>query len=252
MCGRFTLNATGREIARHFDIEVDLDIEPRYNIAPTQNLPVVREVTGENAGAPVDERHCASLRWGLVPFWADDPKIGNRMINARSETVADKNAFRAAFKYRRCLIPATGFFEWKKIGDGPKQPYYIHLAGGDDSAEHAPVFGFAGIWEHWSDEQTGEVIESFAILTTDANDTLADLHDRMPVILPTEHYDFWLDPNNEDRDALKELARTQYSGEEIEFYPVSTRVNKPQNDDQGVLEPIDESEVGGPEQQSML
>lgn len=225
MCGRFTLDTTGREIARQFEVVNELELGPRYNIAPTQESPVVglRE-----AGA---DRKASLLRWGLVPFWADDPKIGNKMINARAETVADKPAFRAAFKRRRCVVPASGFYEWKPTDDG-KQPYYIKRA--DDS-----LLGFAGLWEHWSDDETGESIDSFTILTGEPNDLLGEIHDRMPVILQPNDYGFWLDPENDDKEALQELVLQPYPSEQLEAYPVSTHVNSPQNDDPGCIEPLD-------------
>ncbi|MFB6350991.1 MAG: SOS response-associated peptidase, partial [Bradymonadaceae bacterium] len=160
MCGRFTLNTTGREIAVQFDLDAELEIPARYNIAPTDDSPIVRL---PDMAAP---REASFLRWGLVPFWADDPSIGNRMINARAETVPDKPSFRAAFKKRRCVVPASGFYEWKKTEDG-KQPYYIRHA--DEQ-----VLGFAGLWERWTDDHSGEVVESFTILTGEPNDLVAD------------------------------------------------------------------------------
>ena len=225
MCGRFTLNTTGREIARQFGLDYEIDIAPRYNIAPTQESTVVRV---PDMGA---DREAPMLRWGLIPFWADDKKIGNRMINARSETVADKPAYRVAFSRRRCIVPASGFYEWKKTGDG-KQPYYIHAA--DDG-----LLGFAGLWESWSDDETGESVESFTILTGEPNDKCADVHDRMPVILEPDDYGFWLDPGMKDKEALKDLVLQTYPSDALDLHPVSTHVNSPQNDDPTCIEPLD-------------
>ena len=225
MCGRYTLNTTGREIAVQFDLEVELDISPRFNIAPTQDSPVIRQ---PDMAAP---REPALLRWGLVPFWADDTSIGNRMINARSETVPDKPAYRAAFKKRRCVVPASGFYEWKKTDDG-KQPHYIRRA--DEK-----LLGFAGLWERWTDDETGEVVESYTILTGEPNDLVADVHDRMPVILQPEDYGFWLDPAMKDKEALHDLVLQTYPADPLETFPVSTHVNKPTNDDPSCIEPVD-------------
>lgn len=225
MCGRFTLNTTRREIARQFELDVELEIPSRYNIAPTDDSPIVR--LPDMAAS----REAAFLRWGLVPFWADDPSIGNRMINARSETVPDKPAYREAFESRRCVVPASGFYEWKKTDDG-KQPHYIHPP--DES-----LFGFAGLWERWNDDQTGEVIESFTILTGEPNDFVADVHDRMPVILDPEDYAFWLDPALKDAEALHDLVRQTYPSDRLDAHPVSTHVNNPTNDDPSCIDPVE-------------
>ncbi len=226
MCGRFTLNTTGGELARQFELEAEFEVSARYNIAPTDKSPVVRV---PDLATP---REAVFLRWGLVPFWADDPSIGNRMISARAETVPDKSAYRAAFQKRRCLVPASGFYEWKKTGDG-KQPYYIRRT--DEQ-----LLGFAGLWERWSDDQSGEVVESFTILTGEPNDRVADLHDRMPVIVKSEDYDFWLDPAMKDKEALHELALETFPADPLEAYPVSTHVNKPTHDDPSCIEPLEE------------
>jgi len=228
MCGRFTLNTTGREIAEYFGLGRELEFSPRFNIAPTQHVPVVRTPDLETG------REAAAMHWGLIPFWADDPSIGNRMINARAETVDEKNSYRVPFSRRRCIVPATGFYEWQPTeGPGGKQPWYIR------SAEES-LLGFAGLWEQWEDEESGDEIESFTILTGEPNELVADVHDRMPVILDPDDYDFWLDPAMKDEEALKELAQTVYPGEALEAYRVSTHVNNPQNDDPDCLEPLDE------------
>ena len=177
---------------------------PRYNIAPTQQVLAIRQ-RGE-------VREAVELQWGLIPSWADDPKIGNRLINARADTVATKPAFRQAFKRRRCLILADGFYEWQKVGKA-KQPYLIHRP--DDQP-----FAFAGLWERWKGNDL--VIESCTIITTEANDTLQPLHDRMPVILDEQDHDRWLD-SDADAEALLRPAPDEL----LETYPVSTQVNKP-------------------------
>jgi putative SOS response-associated peptidase YedK len=220
MCGRYTITRPA-DLVRELGVETSHELAPRYNVAPTQNLPVVR------AGASGSPRELAVMRWGLIPSWAKDPKIGNRMINARSETAAEKPSFRNAMKRRRCLILADGFYEWAKEG-GAKQPYHIHLAG------HRP-FVFAGLWERWSKGE--EPIESFTILTTAANDTIRPLHDRMPVILGKQDHDLWLDPAVGDKALLAPLLKP-YANEEIEFHPVSRMVNNPRNDVPQCVEPL--------------
>lgn len=222
MCGRFVLTAPGRMVAEEFMLDHEPDMQERYNIAPTQYVAAVRIPTKE-AG-----RELAFLRWGLIPFWAKDEKIGYRTINARSETVESKPAFRAAFKYRRCLIPATGFFEWKRVNGKKKQPLFIRMKG-------EALFALAGLWESWENPE-GLVIESCAILTTDANELLQEIHDRMPVILPKEAYEQWLDPALQKADKLKPILEP-YSSEAMETYPVSEYVNKPQNTGPECIEP---------------
>ncbi len=208
MCGRFTLRTPAETIADMFS-EIEFpEIPSNYNVAPTHTVATIRG----GAGAPA----FAWLRWGLVPFWADDAKIGNRMINARSETVREKPAFRAAFKKRRCLVLADGFYEWKKLDD-KKQPIYIHLA--DDRP-----FGFAGLWE--SNDKSGEALETCTIITTDANDFMARIHDRMPVILDEQYHEAWLDPAFEDLNFLEKALKPFDSGK-LEAWPVSPQMNKP-------------------------
>ncbi len=220
MCGRYTLTTPVEKLAEEFGIsEPAPDLPPRYNVAPTQSVATVVEV-GEG-------RRLELMRWGLIPSWADDPEIGNRMINARSETAAEKPSFRAAFKKRRCLIPADGFYEWQKLGGG-KQPHHIRVKGGGP-------FAFAGLWEVWRPED-GPEVRSCTILTTEANDLLAPVHGRMPVILPPENYDLWLDPGVEERDPLSDLLRP-YPPEDMEAYPVSRFVNNPSHDGPRCVEP---------------
>jgi putative SOS response-associated peptidase YedK len=192
-----------------------VDVSPRYNIAPTQPVLAVR------AGPEEGELEVVSLRWGLVPSWADDPKIGYRMINARAETVGERPAFRTAFQRRRCLVLADGFFEWQKQGKH-KVPFHLCLH------ERAP-FAFAGLWEHW--ERDGEILETCTLLTTTANDFLRPIHERMPVILPRSDYDRWLDPQFRDASALQALL-LPYPAEAMSAYPVSSWVNDAKHDDE--------------------
>lgn len=195
---------------------------PRYNIAPTQGVPCIyRDAETET---PVVDIH----RWGLVPFWADDIAIGNRMINARSETAAEKPSFRAAFKRRRCLIPASGYYEWKREG-GVKQPYYIHPP--DDAVVH-----FAGLWEE-NTKATGEPVRTCTILTTRANSVTGRVHDRMPVIIEPDDQPKWVDPTFDDRDELQALMEPAVE-EAFDLHPVDRRVGSPKNDDARMIEPI--------------
>lgn len=212
MCGRFTLRSSPKAIADEFGLFDVPDLSARYNVAPSQSVVVVRQQEAKG-------RELALLKWGLIPSWADDPAIGNRMINARSETAASKPSFRRAFRSRRCLVVADGFYEWQKT-DGKKQPIYIRLKN-----DHP--FGFAGLWERW--EKGDQPIESCTILTTDANDLMKPIHDRMPVIIPKGQYDLWLDPGCQDSEKLTKLLRP-YSPDEMMAIPVSTLVNNPKSD----------------------
>jgi putative SOS response-associated peptidase YedK len=214
MCGRYRLSRTDKQIAQHFDTPDEVEWSPRYNIAPAQRVAVVRQ----SPEHPI--RQFSLMRWDLIPFWAKDANVGYKMINARAETVAEKPAYRDSFKNRRCLIPADGFYEWKKEAK-IKQPF--HFGMHDDS-----IFGFAGIWDRWKNP-LGEIIETCSIITTTPNALLADVHDRMPVILPLEQYDLWLDPGFKSTDDLKELLRP-YEASLMRRYPVSTRVNLVKND----------------------
>lgn len=221
MCGRFTLRASPAELVEIFRLLREPEIPPRYNIAPTQPVAAVREADGG--------RELAMLRWGLVPAWAKDPAIGSRMINARGESVATKPSFRSAFKHRRCLIPADGFYEWQKTGGRGKQPYLIGVEG-------SRPFALAGLWERW-EKGEGEPLESCTIITTTANDLLADLHDRMPVILDEEDYDRWLDVKQADPGGLQSVLRP-FPSERMCFYAVDTVVNSPKNEVPACVEPI--------------
>lgn len=209
MCGRFTLRSSMSDVAKTFGVAADRVAPLLFNIAPTQTVAAVRV-------ADRGERELCQLKWGLVPGWADDVKIGNRMINARAETVATKPAYRRAFKARRCLIVADGFYEWQKTGK-QKQPYYIRIK--DDQP-----FGFAGIWETWS--KAGPAVESCAIITTTANELVSSIHDRMPVIVPPEAYELWLSPETRETELLQSLLRP-YPASQMVAWPVSTRVNSP-------------------------
>ncbi len=212
MCGRFVRFSSTEKFAELFGARTGSDLSPRYNIAPTQAVLAAR-----NALEGV--RELVALHWGLIPHWAKEPKTGYSTINARAETVAEKPAFRNAFRRRRCLIAADGFYEWQRTG-GPKQPYYLGLNDGEP-------FAFAGIWEHW--EGQGETIDSCAIIVTAANELVAPIHDRMPVILDPTDYEAWMDPKLQDPERLKAFLRP-YPAERMRAYPVSTRVNNPKND----------------------
>jgi putative SOS response-associated peptidase YedK len=219
MCGRYTLKTSVDELAEWFDLDENPSLlTPSYNVAPTQEVAAVVEED--------EQRKLGVFRWGLIPSWAKDPSIGNRMINARAETVSEKPSFRSAFKKRRCLIVADGFYEWQKTHNG-KQPFYIRM-------KDSSPFAFAGLWETWDGE--GEEIRSCSIITTDANDLMDEIHHRMPVILPRENYGAWLDPGFEEKEALTDLLRP-YLSDGMEAYPVSRRVNKPSNNEPSVVEP---------------
>lgn len=211
MCGRFTLDASAEEIAERFQLPFLPEIQPRFNIAPSQQIPVVRR---ESHG-----RALAMARWGLVPHWAKQENMGYSTINARAETVATKPTFRAAFRQRRCLIPANGFFEWRADPRG-KQPFLIRLRRGE-------LFAFAGLWERWSSD--GRTVESCTVIVTEANELIRPIHQRMPVILDETHYETWLEPARFDSAKLQELLRP-YPADLMEAYPVSTRVNNPRHD----------------------
>lgn len=221
MCGRYELSSHPAAIALAFGLAHVPDLDPRYNIAPTQRVPIVRL---DGSGA----RELVQVKWGLVPRWARDPSIGARLFNARAETVAQKAAFRAAYARHRCLVPANGFYEWQ-VRPGGKLP--LHIGMPDD----AP-FGIAGLFERWR-SSTDEVLDTCTLITTDANETLRPIHDRMPVILPPASYARWLDATNA---GVADLL-VPWSGPELRVYAVSTRVNRAENDDAGVREPIQAS-----------
>jgi putative SOS response-associated peptidase YedK len=226
MCGRFTLRTPASLIAEQFSLLEVPDLQPRFNIAPSQPVPVVR-MDPQHASAA---RQFVFLHWGLVPSWAEDAKIGNRMINARAETAADKPSFRAAMRRRRCLIVADGFYEWKTVAKR-RQPMYIHLRDGRP-------FAFAGLWESWEGADHS-ALESCTILTTAANDLVRPIHDRMPVIIAPADYARWLDPAVQQAEPVLPLLRP-YPVEEMAAYAVSPRVNSPTRDDESCLERVAE------------
>ncbi len=222
MCGRFALLVSGEEVARLFDVDSVPDPLPaRYNIAPTQPVLALR------LSADGQQREFALFQWGLVPSWAKDVKLGARMINARAETVAEKPAFRAAFKRRRCLIPASGFYEWQAV-NGRKQPMFIH-------PKNDPLFAFAGLWEYWASAD-GSELETCTILTTSPNELMAPIHNRMPVIVAREDFSMWLNPEPRPEDAFHLLR--PYPAKKMAAYPVSTMVNSPKNDTPACVEPL--------------
>jgi putative SOS response-associated peptidase YedK len=211
MCGRYTLKTDGTTIACQFALAEVPQLAPRYNIAPTQEVPVVRRHD--------EEKVLDMMRWGLIPSWAKDRSIGARMINARAETVAEKPSFRNAFRQRRCLVPADGFYEWLNQGKA-KQPYHIYLAD-------SQVFGLAGLWEFWRSPE-GESVLSCTIITTEANELMQPLHNRMPVIIPADQYSTWLDPQ-QPPDSLTGLLRP-YPSDAMHAYPVSPFVSNASNE----------------------
>lgn len=219
MCGRYTLTTPVEALAEEFGVGGSLpSLSASYNVAPSRE---VASVVAEESG----ERRLELLRWGLVPSWADDPGIGNRMINARSETASEKPSFRKAFKSRRCLILADGFYEWQKTSDG-KQPFHIRM-------EDGRPFALAGLWEEWRGDE-GE-IRSCTILTTEPNAVLSTIHNRMPVILPRDAYEPWLSPEAEKEELIALLR--PYPEDGMEAYPVDRFVNSPSNDDPRCVEP---------------
>lgn len=244
MCGRYELHAHPAAIAIAFALERAPDVHPRYNIAPMTEVPVVRT-------SSEGRRELVRMRWGLVPRWAKDPSIGARMINARAETVAEKPAFRTSYRRHRCLVPANGFYEWREVA-GPhphKEPLHIGMSDGS-------VFGFAGLCERWLGEN-GVLLDTVAIITTEANTLLRALHDRMPLIIAPENYSRWLDPKTPSADDLL----VPYPSAAMAWYPVSTRVNAVRNDDESLLRPTGPAHAGprsdlppahDPEQESLF
>lgn len=208
MCGRFAFYSPSEATAALFGVDVSIAVEPRYNIAPTQFVAAIRN-------APAG-RELVMLRWGLVPSWAKDPAVGSRMINARAETVAEKPSFRAAYRHRRCLVLADGFYEWKQEGGG-KTPYFMSAANGEP-------FAFAALWENWQERETGESLQSTAIITTAANDFMATVHHRMPVILQAATAERWLAGDNE---LLDDVAA---NSPQLNAWPVDRRVNNARNE----------------------
>lgn len=216
MCGRFVSSSPPDELAKYFDVQAVAEsvVEPNYNVAPSSDIYVVVETGGV--------RRLDTFHWGLVPFWAKGPSTGNKMINARAESVAEKNAYKHAFKKRRCIIPVDGFYEWRKIpGQKTKQPYFIQRTDGEPMA-------FAGLWEVWrpkeDTERETDPLRSCTIITGEPNEKIAEIHDRMPVLLPPSAWDEWLDPSNDDLETLRKLL-VPAPPELITLHPVSRQVN---------------------------
>ena len=238
MCGRYALYGP---ISRHREddpleftfLDRRVSFVPHYNAAPTQHLPVYRMALalGHPVGQPLDPergRELVPLKWGLIPSWAKDASIGAKMINARSETVQEKPAFRNAYKYRRCLVPANGFYEWQALPTG-KQPHYI-------TVQNVGVIAFAGLWERWTNRASGEIIDSFTILTCEANELVRKLHGRMPVILKEQDYESWLTGSVSDAQTLMK----SFPAEAMLTYFVSKKVNRSSYDAPELIEPIEE------------
>jgi putative SOS response-associated peptidase YedK len=219
MCGRFARIVSDRTLREKYRLERIAKLEDRYNIAPQQSIAAVR--TAESGIELV------LLRWGLIPSWSKDPKIAYQLTNARGETVAEKPSFRSAFKQRRCIIPASGFYEWQKQARGPKQPFYIH-------PRDEELFSFAGLWETWHDPE-GEIVESCVIITTEANELMQPIHDRMPVILNWEGEEEWLNPRSAP-DSLRALL-VPFAADQMEAYAVNLHVNNAKNQGPRCIEP---------------
>ena len=214
-------------LAAYFGAEAPLEadddaVAPDYNVAPTRDVPVLR--------VREEARHLDYLRWGLVPRWAKDLRIGSKMINARAETVATKNSYRSAFTRRRCIVAADGFYEWKRLDPKTKQPMYIYRTDGDPLA-------FAGLYERWTDAENLREIHTCTIITTTPNDDMANIHDRMPVLLAPSRWDEWIDPTNSDVDTLQQLLVPAPNGL-LTSHPVSELVNNVRNNEPALLNPI--------------
>jgi len=231
MCGRYAMTSSAHALADVFSVEVLPGVSPRYNIAPTTSVPAV---VVDDSGA----RTMAAFRWGLIPSWAKDRKGAARMINARAETVASKPSFRAAFRRRRALVVADGFYEWERIGAGRSAKKIPHLVQLKDGAP----FGMAGLWERWVDPETDEELRTCTIITTEGNAVMRPIHDRMPVILPDTHWERWLDPLMHDKDALVEML-VPYDPGEMQERRVSAAVGNVRNQGSEVQGPYDEPEL---------
>jgi putative SOS response-associated peptidase YedK len=225
MCGRYVRRSDKQRIAEHFRIDPTTlpDLEPSYNIAPQTFQPIVR------LNRHTREREIVMMRWGLVPFWAKDPKIGYSTINAKAETIATAPAFREAFKFRRCLVPADLFYEWQKIDAKTKQPFAIGLKDGSP-------YAFAGLWERWRDPKTREPLETFTIITTDPNELLEPLHNRMPVILQPQDYERWLQPGDPEQPPV-DLLRP-YPAEQMTAWKVDKQVGNARTDTESCIAPL--------------
>src|SRR6056297_1198820 len=224
MCGRYSFNENKEKLVNWFDADaIELDkLKPNYNVSPSDIVPVV----GENKEG---RRSILPFRWGLIPFWAEEQDVSYSMINARADTVDTKRSYKPCFEKYRCLVPASGFYEWKGE-EGDKTPYYIHPT-------NEPMFAMAGIYNVW-ESPDGERIPTYSIITTDANDKLAEIHGRMPVMLLREEWNDWLDPNNHDTDSLKELLGP-FPEDALDYYRVSRQVNNVQNNSEELIEPVE-------------
>jgi len=228
MCGRYRLSRRKQLVEEYFDCgSEEPDWTPRYNIAPTQPVPVIRQ----NPKEPV--RELALMRWGLIPSWAKDSSVAASMINARAETASTKPAFRDAMKSRRCLMPADGFYEWRRTGK-TKQPYCFEVNGGE-------LFAFAGLWERWKDA-SGDWVKTCSILTTTPNAVTSAIHDRMPVLLDRDMYDLWLDPGMQNMADVTNLLKP-CDARLMRCYPVSTRLNSVANDDEECSRPVELAQI---------
>jgi putative SOS response-associated peptidase YedK len=217
MCGRFAFYSPSEAAAALFGVSASVEVQPRYNIAPTQFIAAIREDEKR-------ERELVMLRWGLVPFWAKEPSIGNKMINARAETVAEKPAYRAAYRHRRCIVLADGFYEWRREGD-VKTPHFISLASGEP-------FALAGLWENWTDKKSGESLQTTTLITTAANDFMTPLHHRMPVILEAGTAGEWLAGST---DLLDDVAAMTPA---LQAWPVDRRVNNARNEGEELISAV--------------
>jgi putative SOS response-associated peptidase YedK len=225
MCGRFSLYIPKETLAKTFQLVDAPEYDPSYNIAPTNDVPVI----GRNSES--GDLSASLLRWGLIPHWVDDPNdFSAQLINARLETVEEKSSFKRSFRNRRCLVPANGFYEWRQNGD-QKTPYYIHPTGDD-------LFRFAGLWDLWTDESSGKAISSFTILTREATEQLVDIHERMPVLLNSDQQETWLDDHLEDVSTLKEIAHTGSREIPLDYHEVSSAVNNPSYDNEDCIESV--------------
>lgn len=221
MCGRFAMKETPQRLAKHFNAGGEVEFKPSYNIAPSSRIVTV---TADESNI----RHLKTMRWGLIPSWAKDPSIGNKLANARGETVAEKPSFRSAFRTRRCLIPASGFYEWKTDA-GKKNPWFISYKSGEPLA-------MAGLWEIWRDP-AGEIIETCCIITTEPNLVMEPIHDRMPVLLDPDQWTAWLSPNDRRADSVLSMIKP-HAAEGMQAWPVTRELNRVgQRDDEGLLKP---------------
>jgi len=222
MCGRYVLYGPQSRHTRDFEVDGWPDFPDRYNIAPSLEVPIIRQ-------SPEGVRVAQLLRWGLIPHWAKDPALGNKLTNARGESVADKPSFRSALKQRRCLIPASGFYEWQAEQGGRKQPWYIHLKG-----DVAMAMG--GLWERWTSPD-GEILRTFCVITTAPNEIMQPIHDRMPVIIPKWRWADWLNPQNSDAAEISGLL-IPYDAAAMEAWPVSRRVSNSREEGAELISPL--------------